>query len=195
MRKIILIMCLIIFPIFISAKEKINLDEYDTMNLIETIVSENLNVKINNYKEKPDQVTIYLFRGLGCRYCKNFISFLNNLDKEYYNKIKLVSFDVWGNIKNEKLLSEISMFLEGKKVNGVPYIIIGEKTFEGYAEEYNEEILKQIDKEYKKDNKIDIINKYNNTLENQFNKEEMKETLTQTVKTILFTSFVISIVI
>ena len=195
MKKIILIMCLIIFPIFISAKEKINLDEYDTMNLIETIVSENLNVKINNYKEKPDQVTIYLFRGLGCRYCKNFISFLNNLDKEYYNKIKLVSFDVWGNIKNEKLLSEISMFLEGKKVNGVPYIIIGEKTFEGYAEEYNEEILKQIDKEYIKDNKIDIINKYNNTLENQFNKEEMKETLTQTVKTILFTSFVISIVI
>lgn len=195
MKKIILIMCLIIFPIFISAKEKINLDEYDTMNLIETIVSENLNVKINNYKEKSDQVTIYLFRGLGCRFCKNFIGFLNNLDKEYYNKIKLVSFDVWGNIKNEKLLSEISMFLEGKKVNGVPYIIIGEKTFEGYAEEYNEEILKQIDKEYKKTNKIDIINKYNNTLENQFNKEEIKETLTQTVKTILFTSFVISIVI
>ena len=37
----------------------------------------------------------------------------------------------------------------GDEAKGVPYTIIGEKTFSGYSEEMNDEIIKAIKSQYK----------------------------------------------
>jgi thiol-disulfide isomerase/thioredoxin len=93
MKKLLLslfVMCMVVFPMvtYASEFEKVNLEDYNTTNLIETLQSEQIEVKLKDYKETDDQVTIYLFRGTGCGYCKAFLTFLNNLPAEYYNKIK-----------------------------------------------------------------------------------------------------------
>ena len=100
MKKLLLsifVMCLVAFPMITNASEyeKVNLEDYNTTNLIETLESENFEIKLKDYKETDDQVTIHLFRGTGCSYCRAFLTFLNELPAEYYNKIKLVAFDAW----------------------------------------------------------------------------------------------------
>ena len=44
-----------------------------------TGISTNTLAKLNSeYTENDKQVTIYLFRGLGCTHCKDFLEFLNS---------------------------------------------------------------------------------------------------------------------
>lgn len=166
MKKILVtlfVMCMMIFPMIANAAEeltKVNLDDYDTMGLIETLESEEIKVKFKDYKETDDQVTVYLFRGTGCAYCRAFLNFLNDLEPEYYNKIKLVSFDAWYDEASSILLGNISQYL-GEEAGGVPYIIIGEQVFPGYAETYNDGIKAAIDEQYAAKEKIDVIKNYN----------------------------------
>ena len=89
MKKLLLslfVMCMVVFPMVTYASEleleKVDLKEYNTMNLIETLQSEEIEVKLKDYKETDDQVTVYLFRGTGCAYCRAFLTFLNNLPAE-----------------------------------------------------------------------------------------------------------------
>ena len=166
MKKILVtlfVMCMMIFPMITNAAEeltKVNLDDYNTMGLIETLESEEIKVKFKDYKETDDQVTVYLFRGTGCAYCRAFLNFLNDLEPEYYNKIKLVSFDAWYDEASSILLGNISQYL-GEDAGGVPYIIIGEQVFPGYAETYNDGIKAAIDEQYAAKEKIDVIKNYN----------------------------------
>lgn len=170
MKKILttlFVMCMMIFPMIANATEElttVNLDDYNTMGLIETLESEEIKVKLDGYKETDDQVTVYLFRGSGCAYCKAFLNFLNDLPAEYYNKIKLVSFDAWYDEPSAILLTNISTYL-GEEAGGVPYIIIGKEVFPGYAETYNDGIKAAIDEQYKASERIDVIDDYNKYVE------------------------------
>lgn len=170
MKKILttlFVMCMMIFPMIANAAEElttVNLDDYNTMGLIETLESEEIKVKLDGYKETDDQVTVYLFRGSGCAYCKAFLNFLNDLPAEYYNKIKLVAFDAWYDEPSAILLTNISSYL-GEEAGGVPYIIIGKEVFPGYAETYNDGIKAAIDEQYKASEKIDVIADYNKYVE------------------------------
>jgi len=61
----------------------------------------------------------------------------------------LYTYEVWYNEENEKILKEF-----GKKLNveikGVPFTIIGEKTFSGFGEQRKEEIKEAIKTESEK---------------------------------------------
>ena len=48
----------------------------------------------------------------------------------------------------------------GKQVSGVPFIVIGDKSFGGYSEEYDDEIKDTIKKLYKtkKEDRYDVMN-------------------------------------
>lgn len=46
----------------------------------------------------------------------------------------------------------------GEEPNGVPYIIIGDKSFTGYSEEMNSQIESQINKVYKQTDRYDVMN-------------------------------------
>ena len=76
------------------------IDDYEHKNFKETLAAENITLKNTSYKETKDQMTIYMFRGQGCTYCRSFLNFLNNISEEYGKYFKLVSFEVWNDANN-----------------------------------------------------------------------------------------------
>ena len=73
--KLILLMCFVMLPFVVKAQttEKINLSNYSTLNLKEALAEEEIEEEFKNYSESDDQITIYLFRGKGCGYCRAFL--------------------------------------------------------------------------------------------------------------------------
>lgn len=140
-----------------------NLDDYNTQNLEETLKAKEIEISDKNYKETDDQVIIYLFWGKGCGYCQNFLTYLNSILDEYGKYFKLVSFETWNDAKNGELLNEVSTFLN-EPAGGVPYIVIGDKVFAGYAEDYNEGIEQQIKDMYdtKVEDRYDVLEELKN---------------------------------
>ena len=156
---------LVIIPAVTYAVEKIDVANYKTMNLKETLESENMTLSDTKYAETDDQITIYLFRGNGCGYCRSFLTFLNGITKEYGKYFKLVSFETWYDSDNADLLVAMGSFLE-QPAEGVPYIIIGDQVFAGYAESYDDGIKSAIKSLYDtaKEDRYDVFEAYNESL-------------------------------
>ena len=144
--------------------EKVNVEDYNTMNLVDTLAEEEIEFK-TDYKETDDQVVIYLFRGKGCGYCRAFLTYLSKLDAEKLNKIKVVGFESWYDEANYNLLNEIGKSL-GQEASGVPYIIIGDQVFPGYADTYDADIEAKINELYaqKPGNRYDVFEEHNKAL-------------------------------
>ena len=155
---IIILLGIVMLPISLFAKEK----EYKTLNFKETLKDEEIAPVFSNYEENDDQITIYMFRGKGCGYCRKYLEFMNSITEEYGKYFKMVSFETWYDQNNATYLDEISKFLN-EPAGGVPYIIIGEKVFAGYAESYDAEIKEAITTLYNtpKEERYDVIAKYN----------------------------------
>lgn len=157
----ILVLCLLLVPFNVNASEVV----YETKNLEETFNEEKELAKdsdtpfeydLSNYKETDDQITIYMFRGLGCGYCKKFLTFLNSIVPEYGKYFKLESYEVWYNKDNNKLMKNVANFLD-EDAGGVPYIIIGDQVFPGYASQYDEAIKQAIVNLYNSKNRYDVF--------------------------------------
>ena len=141
MKKIlsILLVGLLFIPMLASA-------DTVSMGLEDVLKEEGIKYDLKDYKESDDKINIYLFRGNGCSHCKAFVTFLyENIDElgKYFN---LVSYEIFYNQDNSKLMSEVSKFF-GKEATGVPYIVIGDKYFAGYGAGSNEEIKVEENKE------------------------------------------------
>lgn len=143
---IVLLLVLALLPIKVFAKSF--LDDYNTMGFKETLAAEEIELENKDYKETDDQAVIYMFRGQGCGYCRAFLTFLNSISKEYGKYFKLVSFEVWNDSTNSALLNKVPL-VTNEAAGGVPYIIIGEKVFPGYASSYDEQIKEAIMAQYK----------------------------------------------
>jgi len=154
---ILLLMVLIVLPTTAFAEEK----TYTTLNLDEALTEEEIDHDFSNYKETDDQITIYLFRGKGCGYCKKFLTFLNSIIDDYGKYFKVESYEVWNNTDNAQLMSDVAKAL-GKKAGGVPFIVIGDKVFAGYAESYDKDIKAAIKELYetKKEDRYDVMKEY-----------------------------------
>lgn len=160
---VVLVTLLSMLPIVGYAAEKVNLSDYETLGLKETLESEKMKEEFKKYSESDDQINIYMFRGQGCGYCKAFLTFLNGITDEYGKYFKLVSFETWYNNSNSELLKTISNFVENP-AQGVPYIIIGEHVFPGYASDYDESIKSAILELYNSNQRYDVFEAYNNSL-------------------------------
>ena len=143
--------------------EEVNVKKYETQGLTEILKEEEIELSVADYKETDDQVTIYLFRGSGCGYCHNFLEFANSILEEYGTKFKVVGFEVWGNQDNSTLLQKVSAFL-GSEAGGVPYIIIGDQVFPGYASDYDDGIKAAIDELYNSEERYDVFEEYNKAI-------------------------------
>lgn len=154
MKKIltVLLVMVMVLPTFVFAKSNKYIEKYKTMNFKETLKDESITLENKTYKENDKQITIYLFRGKGCPHCEDFLNFLNSISPEYGKYFKLVSFEVWYDKTNSELMSNVGKFLD-KDIAGVPFIIIGDKTYAGYAETYDEDIKKAIKDLYNTDKK------------------------------------------
>ena len=149
----VLLVVLLLVPVFAHADEK----EYKTLNMKEVLAEEEIESKLGDYKESDDKVTVYLFRGKGCGFCRGFINYLNdNMDElgKYFN---LVSYEVWYDKDNADLMQKVAGFT-GVAAQGVPYIIVGEKVFDGFtAEMYGEDFKTTLKAEYDSKDRYDVF--------------------------------------
>ena len=149
-KKILLLLLAVMMSFTLTGCDdgKLYYEGYKHLNFKEVLEAEEFELENQDYQESDEQAIIYLFRGQGCGYCRKFISFLNSISKEYGKYFKVVSFEVWQDKNNSELMSKMPLVTE-VEARGVPYIIIGDKVFDGYAESYDDAIKEQIMKQYK----------------------------------------------
>ena len=162
MKKKLLVLLLVValLPFKVFAKSMI--DDYQTKNFVDTLKAEEMEIKNKDYKETDDQAIIYMFRGQGCGYCRAFLEFLNSISEEYGKYFKLVSFEVWQDANNAELFKKVPL-VTNEAAGGVPYIIIGEKVFAGYASAYDDQIKQAIMAQYE-DDSYDVFEKLDERL-------------------------------
>lgn len=104
-----------------------------------------------------EKVNVYLFKREGCGFCANAFSFFTELSKneEYQNYFNLVTKEVLNNKENSSLMEKTAKKL-GVDIDGVPFIVIGEKYFEGYANSFDEQIKSAIKNAYENESK-DVV--------------------------------------
>ena len=104
-------------------------------------------------------VNVYFFYGNGCSYCAAAESYFKSLEKEMGDKFNIVEYETWYDQDNVELMEKVAD-LRNEEPGGVPYIIIGNQSWDGYASSYNDEIESKINSEYKKSvsDRYDIMN-------------------------------------
>ena len=182
MKKVLLfVIALLIIPTIVKAEIK-------TQNLTEALKAEGITPTYKSYKETNDQVPIYLFRGSGCPHCYEFLEFLNSIADEYGKKFKLVSYEVYYNEDNLDLKNKVGEFLQ-QQSQGVPYIVIGDKAFIGYASSYDQSIKDKINELYntKKSKRYDVMK--------EMNKKEMSTATKVIIANVIITVVATGIII
>ena len=106
--------------------------------------------EVTTTAEESKEVKVYFFRGEGCPHCQEAEEWFDSIEEEYGSYFKIVDYEVWYNEENSKLMEKVAE-ARGETANGVPYIIVGNKSWNGYTEDYNEEIISQIKSEFEKD--------------------------------------------
>ena len=75
---------------------------------------------------------IYIFWGDGCPHCKALAKFMSKLPAETKDKVNVYSFEVWSDKDNKAFMKKFGKYLS-QDVSGVPFMIIGDKIFDGYS--------------------------------------------------------------
>lgn len=101
-------------------------------------------------KEEDTRVKIYFFRGEGCPHCAEAEEFFKSIKEEYGQYYKILDYETWKDANNADLLQKVGK-ARGEEITGVPYILIGDKSWAGYHTSYDEDIKAAIKAEYEKD--------------------------------------------
>ncbi len=96
-----------------------------------------------------NRVPLYFFRGESCSHCAEANEWFNSIQEEYGSKFKIVDYEVWHSEENSKLMQDVAS-ARGETADGVPYIIIGEKSWNGFTDSYKSEMIAQIESMYEK---------------------------------------------
>ncbi len=87
---------------------------------------------ISNIRAEENLVNLYLFYSNTCSHCEAEMKLLDDLQEDYDN-LRIYKYEI-SEDENSLLLSKVSEMFN-TNVTGVPFTIIGEKTFFGYSEE------------------------------------------------------------
>lgn len=122
------------------------------------------NINLDYINKDNGKINIYLFWGDGCPHCKNEKDFFESIQNEYGELYNLYLFETWYDKENQKVLNAFSNAMN-EQVSGVPYTIIGNKTFTGFGDNSKEELISAITNPDNKgfDVYFDIIKKNNST--------------------------------
>ena len=113
----------------------------------------NIDIVLNNVTYDSNKINIYLFWGDGCPHCEKEKEYFENISKEYGKYYKLHTYEVWYNTENQKIFEQFANKMKDN-VSGVPYTIIGNKSFKGFNEKTKDDIIKAITEQYQ--NSYDI---------------------------------------
>ena len=94
-----------------------------------------------------EKVNVYFFWGNGCHICEREWEFWGSVETEYGDYFTLNAFEVWGNAENAELMQTFAAAM-GDELKGVPYTVIGERTFKGFPEDFEAEMLEAIKEQY-----------------------------------------------
>lgn len=119
----------------------------------------NRNSKIEDIVFEENKVNIYLFWGNGCPHCKEELEFLESIYDEYKKYCNIYAFEVWYNQDNADFMIELADEL-GEEVSGVPYTIIGDKTFSGFGISMKKDLRSTIMNQHNKN--FDVYKKLKN---------------------------------
>lgn len=138
--------------LFFKNNKKYVIDE--SIDDVDVDVEEPEMTKTGNYKfdfkydekEDKDKVPVYIFYGNGCPHCEQLFKDLEGLDDSTKDKFVVKMYEIWDNEANaeylDRILDEIN---PDDTVEGVPYIIVGDRSWEGYISDYLPEILAKIE--------------------------------------------------
>lgn len=97
-----------------------------------------------------EEVNLYFFWGKGCPHCEKEKALLEQF-KNKYPYLKVYDFEVYGNFQNTSLLQKIGKELD-VRVDGIPFTVIGGKSFSGFLETMTPvELADRIEYCYRKD--------------------------------------------
>lgn len=117
----------------------------------EEVVAENPEATEETTTETDSkEVPIYFFRGEGCPHCEEAEQWFQSIEAEYGSYFNIVDYETWYNEDNAKLMQQVAE-ARGEEAEGVPYIIVGDKSWSGFTESYEQEILDQITSVYAQD--------------------------------------------
>ena len=80
-----------------------------------------------------NSIDAYFFSGDGCPHCAQEAKFLYGTLKKENPSLIIHEFEIYNNRNNTLILQKVSEKL-GVRVDGVPFLVIGDQTFTGYAE-------------------------------------------------------------
>ena len=98
-------------------------------------------------KKENGKTIVYLFRGEGCPHCSEAEEWLESIKSEYGSMFVIKDYEVWYNKDNADFMEQVAEE-RGETVNGVPYIIIGDKSWKGFTASHENDMLEEIKKVY-----------------------------------------------
>lgn len=116
--------------------------------------------------EENKEVTIYFFRGEGCSHCAEAEAWFEEIEEEYGSKFEIKDYETWYNEDNSALMQKVAKVRgEEETATGVPYIIIGDKSWIGFTEEYKQQIIDKVNEMYDTavSERYDVMTFVNNT--------------------------------
>jgi thiol-disulfide isomerase/thioredoxin len=93
---------------------------------------------------QDNTLNLYLFYGEGCPHCGKEREFLNELQEEYGDQIRVLEFEIYHNDENAALLDKTSEILDAQ-VQGVPFLVLGDQYFTGFGSATSQQITQTID--------------------------------------------------
>ena len=108
-----------------------------------------------------EPINFYIFYGDGCPHCEAAMEYLDSLDEAERAKFNLIKYEVWANSDNASLMTSVAKLMgEDTDKLGVPFMVIGDQTLVGYADDYSEKLITAaIDKAYEATDRYDLANK------------------------------------
>ncbi|MBR4693244.1 MAG: hypothetical protein IKH54_07175 [Bacilli bacterium] len=118
-----------------------------------------------------EKVPVYFFHGDGCPHCAEAKMFFDSLEStEYGNMFEIKPYEVWNDESNARLMYAFAVINgEEDEATGVPYIVIGDKSWIGYLDSYNKDFETQIEKLYKEKaaDRYDVLKIYEREKNNE----------------------------
>ena len=118
-----------------------------------------------------EKVPVYFFHGDGCPHCAEAETYFKSLEStEYGNMFEVKPYEVWNDESNARLMYAFAVINgEEDEATGVPYIVIGDKSWIGYLDSYNKDFETQIEKLYKENaaDRYDVLKIYEREKNNE----------------------------
>ena len=118
-------------------------------------------------KVTAKEVTATLFYGEGCPHCAEEEKYLTTLKYQLGENLNIEKYEVWNNQENNELFSKVRNALN-ENHDGVPFLIIGNKSFMGFNDDTAKDIKKTVFENLKQNNLniVNLIKNGNNTSNN-----------------------------